>query len=74
MQKQQKQNDLVFTYAWRTARGSCYYFQEKAHKSYMQDLLQAKSSNIPCESEEPLGFRTCEKCSKMAEELGLLQL
>ncbi|KAK9899488.1 hypothetical protein P389DRAFT_191809 [Cystobasidium minutum MCA 4210] len=74
MQKQQKQNDLVFTYAWRMARGSCYYFEEKAHKSYMRDLLQAKSTGLHCESEEPLGFRTCEKCSKMAEELGLLQL
>lgn len=77
MQKQQKQNNLIFKYAWRQARGKCYYFQENLHKSYMEYLINAKTSNLESNDyiigeEEPLGFRSCEKCSKMAEELGLL--
>lgn len=76
MQKQQKQNNLIFNYAWRQARGKCYYFQESSHKSYMEKLIQSKCSSLKLnkkedEDEEPLGFRSCEKCSKMAEELGL---
>lgn len=77
MKKQQKQNSLIFTYAWQQARGKCYYFQETSHKVYMETLIQAKCSNLKLAAndgvtrEEPLGFRNCEKCSRMAEELGL---
>lgn len=80
MQKQQKQNNLIFNYAWKQARGKCYYFHETSHKSYMEKLIQYKCSSMKLvdkededggEEGEPLGFRNCEKCSKMAEELGL---
>lgn len=71
MKYTQSRTDKLFTYAWRNARGKCYYFQQAGHSQYMKKLLQAKSTGLQCDEDEPLGFRECDKCAKMAEELGL---
>ena len=66
--------DALFKFAFQSARGECFYFQREAHFAHMRALLAAKAKGLECDAAEPLGFQSCEKCSTMREEMGLLSV
>lgn len=68
----QLEADALFKFAFQSARGECFYFQREAHSTFLRALLAARSRGLDSDAVEPLGFRSCSKCSTMAEELGLL--
>lgn len=72
MHHAQSSVELLFKYAWQSARGTCFYFNQEKHARYIRGLLLAKTSGTPVEVEEPVGFATCPKCQTMARELGII--
>ena len=63
---------MLFKYAWRSARGKCFYFSADSHAAYMHQLVLSKCKGLKCSLAEPAGFRTCDKCAQMVEDLQLI--